>query len=395
MTYLKLATVLFAAALMLAAAFRHREWRGGLLLVMCIFLAGAAQECEGPMRMLLPNAREPEVPLAVAFLLLGVVFAWWYRGLTLPALSAIWKNRRFPLLVWGILFISLIPNVVKAKFAWSAFSSLEIGTHDVREAAEAAAETLGCVLLLNWAILFLKDKWRVFVRRVGRLNRLVVENELVEIGRGTRRVAYKVGETGCCAKFYYPEEQCVESRKMQKSIQRDVRWRRFNKWRNTSCEEVYIYNSLRHRMPSSIRRRMPEVCERVFHPKWGWGVIETYYTNPDGTAIIPYEFEIRRQGPETREVIYAQARALLDELIAASAPFYEPGNFHVLMGEDGTVDLKIVDFEPSSKTLIPVEAVWPWFRRRKLARKADRYLRHIREKYGVTGRLCRSAKEAK
>jgi len=65
------------------------------------------------------------------------------------------------------------------------------------------------------------------------------------------------------------------------------------------------------------------------------------------------------------------------------------------MGEDGSVDLKIVDFEPSSKTLIPVEAVWPWFRRRKLARKADRYLRHIREKYGVTGRLCRRAKEAK
>ena len=389
MTYIKLVTVLLAAALMLAAALRHREWRGGLLFVMSVFLSGAAQEFEAPMRWLLPGLREPEVPLSIAFLALGAFFAWWHRGSTIAALVAIWKNRRFPILVWGVLFISVMPNVAKAKFVWSAFSSLEVGTHDVREVAEAAAEMLGCVLLLNWAVLFLKDKWRLFTRRVGRLNNLVFENELVEIGRGTRRVAYRVGDTGYCAKFYYPEEQCIEALKMQKSIQRDVRWRRFNKWRNASCEEVYVYNVFRHTMPADIRRRMPEVCERVFHPQWGWGIIETYYTNADGTAIIPYEFEIKRQPPETRERIYRQVCNVLASLVRASAPFYEPGNLHVLMREDGSSDIKIIDFEPTSKTFLPIEAVWPWFRRRKLARKANRYLRHIREKYGVTGKLCK------
>lgn len=390
MMYLKLVMVLAAAALMLAAALRHREWRGGLLLLVCIFLSGAAQDCERPMRLLFPGLREPELPLSLAFVSLGLFLAWWYRGSTLAAVAAIWKNRRFPILVWGILFISVIPNIAKAKFVWQAFSTLEIGTHDVRETAEAAAETFGCILLLNWAVLFLKDKWRVFMRRTGRLNHLVFENELVEIGRGTRRVAYRVGDTGFCAKFYYPEEQCIEELKMQKSIQRDVKWRRFNKRRNASCEEVYVYNTFRHSMPPGIRARMPEVCERVFHPVWGWGIIETYYTNPDGTAILPYEFEIKRQPPGTREVIYAKARELLDELIASSALFYEPGNLHVLLGADGSIDLKIVDFEPSSKTFLPIEAVWPWYRRRKLARKADRYLQHIRDKYGVTGRLCRA-----
>ena len=33
---------------------------------------------------------------------------------------------------------------------------------------------------------------------------------------------------------------------------------------------------------------------------------------------------------------------------------------------------------------IPLEAIWPWFRRMKLRRKAKRYLKHIRETYGIT-----------
>lgn len=385
MTALKLATVLIAAALMLAAALRRAEWRGGLLLVMCVFLAGAAQECEPVLKPLFPGLREPETPLTAAFLALGVALAAAHRGSTVLGLDAIWRNRRLPLLVWGVLLLSILPNAVKAKFVWAAFSSPEVGTHAVRETAEAAAETLGCILVLNWAILFVKDKWRLFARRVSPLNRLVFENELVEIGRGTRRVCYRVGDTGYCVKFYYPKEQCIEALKMQKSIQRDVKWRRFNKRRNASCEEVYVYNAFRHSIPKDLRRRLPAVCERVFHPEWGWGVLETYYTNPDGTAILPYEDEIKRQTPEVREAIYAAACSLLAELVGIGARFYEPGNLHVHFASDGSFELKIVDFEPYSKTAIPIESVWPWYRRRKLVRKARRYLAHIRSAYGVRG----------
>ena len=154
MTALKLTTVLIAAALMLAAALRRAEWRGGLLLVMCVFLAGAAQECEPVLKPLFPGLREPETPLTAAFLALGVALAAAHRGSTVLGLDAIWRNRRLPLLVWGVLLLSILPNVVKAKFVWAAFSSPEVGTHAVRETAEAAAETLGCILVLNWAILF-------------------------------------------------------------------------------------------------------------------------------------------------------------------------------------------------------------------------------------------------
>lgn len=385
MASVKLATILVAAALMFAAALRRSEWRGGLLFVACVFLAGAAQEFEFVLLPMFQGVREPETPVTAMFLVLGAALAALNRGSTAVGLRAIWKNRRLPLLVWGILLISILPNVAKAKFMWEAISSLEIGTHDVREVAEAASETLGCILLLNWSVLFLKDKWSVLAARVPSLHEhLLAEEELVEVGRGSRRVCYRIGDTGFCAKFYIPPEQCGSS-DMKASILREIRRRRFSRLTNSSSQEVYVYERFRHAMPEMIRSRMPPVCERVRHPRWGWGILETYYANPDGNAIIPYRREIARQtSVSVKNAIYREARTMLLELIRVAAPFHEPGNFHVLLGADGSVALKLIDFEPDSKTLIQLESVIPALQRAKLRRKAARFLEELREKYGIT-----------
>ncbi len=380
--YAKFVVIFAAAASMAVAAVRHREWRGGLALLSSLFLAAAMNELETPLRPLFPNLTEPELPLIIAFIVLGVVLAAAYRGTTRQGLNAIYHNRRFPLLVAGLCAVSFLPNLASYHRLWD-LAAPQTDTSFLRDVVEHGVEAVGYVLLLVWSILFLKDKFKIFERRVSPLNRLILENELVEIGRGTRRIAYRVGDTGYCAKFYYPKEQCIEALKMQKSIQRDVKWRRFNKARNTSSREVYVYNLFRHSMPPDIRARMPEVCERVYHETWGWGVIETYYTNPDGTAILPYENEMARQTPANRELIYDQAVEFLRAIIKAGALFYEPGNFHVLIKPDGSIELKLVDFEPESKTLIPLEMYSKWFRRRKLIRKSRRYLAHIRESFGI------------
>ncbi|MBQ8124324.1 MAG: hypothetical protein IJ173_00410 [Kiritimatiellae bacterium] len=380
--YAKFVVIFAAAASMAVAAVRHREWRGGLALLSSLFLAAAMNELEAPLRPLFPNLTEPELPLIIAFIVLGLVLAAANRGTTRQGLNAIYHNRRFPLLVAGLCAVSFLPNLASYRRLWE-LAAPQTDTSFLRDVVEHGVEAVGYVLLLVWSILFLKDKFKIFERRVSPLNRLILENELVEIGRGTRRIAYRVGDTGYCAKFYYPKEQCIEALKMQKSIQRDVRWRRFNKARNSSSREVYVYNLFRHSMPPDIRARMPEVCERVYHETWGWGVIETYYTNPDGTAILPYENEMARQTPANREVIYDQAVDFLQAIIAAGALFYEPGNFHVLLRPDGGIELKLIDFEPESKTAIPLEMYCAWFRRRKLIRKSRRYLAHIRESFGI------------
>ena len=177
----KTLTILVAATSMMLVGLRHREWRGGLLLLSCVFFATGMNEFEWLFQPLF-SIDEPVLPAIIFFLFLGVILAWLNRGTTGVAFRAICRNRRLPLLVWGLCLVSFLPPV----------------------------------------------------------------------------------------------------------------------------------------------------CERVFHPEYGWGVPETYYANPDG-------------GIET----------------------------------------KIIDFEPESKMAIPLEAIWPWFRRMKFRRKAKRYLKHIRETYGI------------
>ena len=381
----KTLTILVAATSMMLVGLRHREWRGGLLLLSCVFFATGMNEFEWLFQPLF-SIDEPELPAIIFFLFLGVILAWLNRGTTGAAFRTIRKNRRLPLLVWGLCLVSFLPQLGTDKHVWEALLPPGYSTHASRELVEHGIEFLGYLFLLNWSILFLRDKWRILMRRVPSPHEYLLQKmEWERVGwGGTRRNCYKLGDSGFCVKFYKPPEECVPGR-MKKSIRRDIGWRRFNKSRNSSSREVHLYNTLRHKMPETIRKCLPPVCERVFHPEYGWGVLETYYTNPDGTAIIPYEFEIARQRSMANRVeIYRQAKTLLEILISCSATFYEPGNFHTLIRPDGGIETKIIDFEPESKMAIPLEAIWPWFRRMKLRRKAKRYLKHIRETYGIT-----------
>ena len=213
---------------------------------------------------------------------------------------------------------------------------------------------------------------------------LLAEHPLVRVGwGGTRRNCYRIGETGFCVKFYKTPGD-YQRENVKPEIRREIEARRFSLKGNSSSAEVTAYATYWMRQPDAIRSRLPPVVERVFDPVRGWGILETYCTNPDGTAVIPYEFEIARQpSVAVRRSIYREAEALLEALAVGTAPFYEPGNFHALLHPDGSVELKIIDFEPVSKMVIPLEAHWPWFRRLKLRRKAKRYLAGLREKYGL------------
>ena len=200
---------------------------------------------------------------------------------------------------------------------------------------------------------------------------------------GTRRICLKIGETGYCVKFYWPREY-YDSERIPAKIRKEIERNRFDIVRNSSAQEVRRYESFWVKQSPLIRSHLLPVVELVHDAEWGYGILETYFTNPDGTAIIPYEFEIKRQtSKETQREILRQAEELLEVLAKVSAPFYEPGNFHSLLLPDGRVETKIVDFEPTPKTAIPIEKYCAFWRRLKLRRKARRYLKHIREPYGL------------
>lgn len=393
MDIIKFILMMFGGICMAIAGKRHSDWRNGLYFIASVFFAVACDSVSDRILIkLFPFVHEPEVILSAICLLIGIYLVRRDRSSAWTAAGVIYKNRRFPFLIWGLIFVALVPNIAKNRHLWEFFEPKLVGVNTalMRHALEDVTELLGAVLLFNWGFLFLKDKWRILQHENDETyETLVREMKIERVGfGGSRRNCYKLGDSGLCVKFYKPPEECQKGI-MKDSIRREIRTRRFNKYRNINSREVDLYNRFRHEMPEEIRSKMPPVCKRVFHPDLGWGIMETYYQNPDGTAIIPYGAEIKRQTPENREIIYAQAKELLDVLIKNSAPFYEPGNFHTLIKPDGSIEMKLVDFEPASKTLIQLEAIWPWFRRYKLARKAKRFLAHIREKYGVKGSLVK------
>ena len=94
----KTLTILVAATSMMLVGLRHREWRGGLLLLSCVFFATGMNEFEWLFQPLF-SIDEPELPAIIFFLFLGVILAWLNRGTTGAAFRTIRKNRRLPLLV--------------------------------------------------------------------------------------------------------------------------------------------------------------------------------------------------------------------------------------------------------------------------------------------------------
>lgn len=384
LTLVQTLVLLTAVSCMVVSAIRHPEWRGGLLTIACVFIAVIINVFESFWDSLLPDwIEEPEIiPIGLA-LLAAALMAWLNKRSSITGFRAVVRNRRFPLLVWGLLFVSVLPNIAQNRKLWNWVAPSVEASHDVREVVEEATKMIGYAFLLQWALLFARDKRCVLRHRPSPHEYLLWCNPLVPIGRGSRRQAYRVGDTGYCVKFYLPPEECVPG-KMRGSIRREIGWRRFSRFCNSSSQEVYVYERFRHAMPELVRSCLPPVCERVFHHKYGWGVLENLYLNPDGSAVVSCRREISRQKDEKlRASIYAKVRDLLNVLIAHAAHFHEPGNFHVLLSPSGGAEIRMIDFEPDSKTLIPIEAYFACWRRMKLRRKAKRFLAELRSRYGV------------
>lgn len=384
LTAVQVLILLISIGCLVVSAIRHPEWRGGLLTMAFVFLAVAMNEFESLWDMLLPDWFDESeiIPIGLT-LIAAILMSWLNKRSSIAGFRAVIRNRRFPLLVWGLLFVSVLPNLAQNRRFWNWMDPGVNASHEVREGAQEATKMAGYVILLNWSLLFLKDKRKILRRRPSPHEYLLWCNPLVPIGRGSRRQAYRIGDTGFCAKFYLPPEECAKG-KMKASIRREIAWRRFSRFCNSSSQEVYAYERFRHELPELIRGCLPPVCERVFHHRLGWGVLETLYLNPDGEAIVSCRREIARQKDEAvKAFIYRSVRDLLNGLIARAAHFHEPGNFHVLFSRSGGIEIKMIDFEPDSKTLIPIEAYLACWRRMKLRRKSRRFLASLRSRYGV------------
>ena len=381
-----LSGVMACEALLLGAlAVRRREWRGGLLAMAFVFLGIAVDEL-GPFweSAALAGLDEPEVvPIAVSLALAAVCAAVW-RGSTTAAFAEVIRNRRFFLFVWGVLFVSVLPNAAKSRSLWELLVPSLTETRTMRNLAEEMTQVFGHFLLLNWVVLFIKDEWDRFVHRLSPHEHLLRGHELVEIGRGARRVCYRIGETGFCVKFLREPADGQSGRKVGWRFRQMLKNGRFNRRLNVNCLEADAMNKYRQEAGPLVASAFPETVEVVFDERRGYGVLMSCLTNADGSRVIRAEYEMaKRRDPAFAADCCRRLAALFEELIAAAAPFFEPANVQVQFRVDGTFRLRLIDFEPVDKKLVPITEWLPLARRLNLRRKADRYLDGLRRKHGV------------
>ena len=202
---------------------------------------------------------------------------------------------------------------------------------------------------------------------------------MTEIGHGSRRVCYRLPEPGLCLKCYRDDDG------VGATVRREIASCRFDLRRNTCAQEYRYYLELRQSLPAAVFAVFPERMELREDPARGWCLVESLLLNGDGSLPERFSRTCRVADADLRRRLLDAFRGLMREFERAAVRFYDPQNVIVQwQGRpfEGDFRLRIVDFEPARRTLIPVDALGAWFVRRKLRRRVARYLwqhLHVRD----------------
>lgn len=225
------------------------------------------------------------------------------------------------------------------------------------------------------------------------LERRFMSGDLVRIGDGSRRICYRIPGTGLCVKCYRSDAELdarmrpdgsIETHRLKASVLREISKCRCSDKANTSCQEWRYHQELRQILPPNLLGAFPDVLERVFVPSRGWCLVENEIANADGSAPRSLLSAFRDADPEGRRRLLSRFDDLMAGLCDFAVRFYDPQNVLVQEGENGEERLRIVDFEPATRTLIPVDSLCPECVRMKFRRRVARYRNvYLRKDEGV------------
>ena len=225
--------------------------------------------------------------------------------------------------------------------------------------------------------------------RAGRMERL---------GIGSRRACYRVPDSGLCVKCYRSEEEIAEGKHpgrppfkpLRSSVVREIRRHRFSDEGNTSCQEWRYHETLRRRLPPELLAVFPETLERVLVPGRGWCLVEDEIRNADGSPVRPFhEAYFAARNEDMRSALLDAMKSLRDSLARHAVSFYDPQNILVQWLADGSFRLRIVDFEPASRALVPLDKMIPGIVGLKVRRRFARYFKSFDMLFGEEAQAMR------
>ena len=123
----------------------------------------------------------------------------------------------------------------------------------------------------------------------------------------------------------------------------------------------------------------------------GWCILEERIINANGAEPEHFAHAFRKADSRKKAQLLHSLKRLLVGLISNSVRLYDPQNIVVQNLQDGKFELRLMDFEPSGRCLIPIDALLPAFIRMKSFRRARRWMQsHLRVKVGTWIRFFKS-----
>lgn len=213
------------------------------------------------------------------------------------------------------------------------------------------------------------------------LEALFREGRMERLGMGSCRTCYKIPGSAFCVKCYRSDEEIEEGRcggsiKLSSSVVREIKWARFSKRRNTSCQEFRYWQKLRNKLPKELFALFPQRIELVCSSSRGWCVVEELVENFDGTKVRGLAQEYRAAGESGKQALLAAMKVVAEGFLKFSVKLYDPQNIVVQWTSAEAFCLRLLDFEPTTRSFIPFDSILPFLVRMKTKRRFKRYLRN-------------------
>jgi hypothetical protein len=198
------------------------------------------------------------------------------------------------------------------------------------------------------------------------------------IGAGMIRTCYRVPGKMECVKFYRTTE--APQRKWKLDTYFRIHLTRHLFWFNINMQEWRYYERLKKRLPADLMGVFPETMAPLYSPHYGWGVKEALLLNYDGSPVRSVAWEMRNLKDRAKqESLFGCLRELCEQLVKHTVAMHDPQNILLQWVAPDVYRLRVVDFEPRTKALIPgLTYISPYIRRR-VRNRCLRYLNHLKQ----------------
>ena len=212
------------------------------------------------------------------------------------------------------------------------------------------------------------------------LEALFREGKMERIGMGSRRACYKIPASNLCVKCYRSEDEIKEGKyngsvALAPSVVREIAKARFDEKRNTSCQEYRYWKKLKGKFPSEVFAAFPQKMECVLVPARGWCLVEERLENFDGSKPEDFKSAYFAADDKIKKSLLSAFLRLIEQFRFYAVRFYDPQNLLVQRISNEDFVLRIVDFEPASRSFLPIDSILPSLVRRKTMRRARRWLK--------------------